>query len=96
MCGSGVGTFVFAPLTQQLMDSYGGWRGACIVLAGVFLNMAVCGMLYRWGSPASPLPRDLPALASKRRLGRTSSSASKDSSRSLCPPSSMPEIEQLR
>jgi len=82
VCGSGVGTFVFAPLTQHLMDTYGGWRGACIVLAGVFLNMAVCGMLYR----------DLPALASRRRLGR----ASPSSSRSLGPPSSMPEIEQLR
>ena len=33
------GTFVFAPFTQYLMDTYDGWRGACIILAGVFLNM---------------------------------------------------------
>merc|ERR1719234_3049764 len=39
VCGSGVGTFVFAPFTQYLMDTYDGWRGACIILAGVFLNM---------------------------------------------------------
>ena len=41
------GTFLFAPFTQYLMDTYDGWRGACIILAGIFLNMAVCGMLFR-------------------------------------------------
>eukprot|EP00092_Neocalanus_flemingeri_P033202 GFUD01036108.1.p1 GENE.GFUD01036108.1~~GFUD01036108.1.p1 ORF type:complete len:866 (+),score=215.26 GFUD01036108.1:359-2956(+) len=47
VCGSGVGTFLFAPFTQWLMDSYGGWRGACIILAGIFLNMVVCGMMFK-------------------------------------------------
>ncbi|XP_023322536.1 uncharacterized protein LOC111696950 [Eurytemora carolleeae] len=47
VCGSGVGTFLFAPLTQYLMDEYSGWRGACIILAGIFLNMCFCGMLFR-------------------------------------------------
>jgi len=47
VCGSGVGTFLFAPFTQWLMDSYGGWRGACIILAGIFLNMIVCGMMFK-------------------------------------------------
>ncbi len=47
VCGSGVGTFVFAPLTQLLVDRYG-WRGATAVLAAVFLNMVVCGMLFRY------------------------------------------------
>jgi len=47
VCGSGVGTFVFAPLTQFLLDTFDGWRGACQVLAAIFLNMAVCGMLFR-------------------------------------------------
>ena len=42
-----IGTFLFAPLTQWLMDSYGGWRGACIILAGIFLNMIVCGMMFK-------------------------------------------------
>ena len=41
------GTFVFAPFTQWLMDSYGGWREACIILAGIFLNMVVCGMMFK-------------------------------------------------
>lgn len=46
VCGSGVGTFVFAPLTQFLIEEYG-WRGACAILAAIFLNMCACGMLYR-------------------------------------------------
>ncbi len=46
VCGSGVGTFLFAPLTQALVDAYG-WRGATAILAAVFLNMVVCGMLFR-------------------------------------------------
>jgi len=47
VCGSGVGTFIFAPFTQWLMDTYGGWREACIILAGIFLNMVVCGMMFK-------------------------------------------------
>lgn len=41
-----VGTFIFAPLTQLLIDEYG-WRGTTLILAGVFLNMTVCGALMR-------------------------------------------------
>ena len=47
VCGSGVGTFVFAEFTQFLVEKCNGWRGACIVLAGVFLNMIICGLLFR-------------------------------------------------
>lgn len=46
VCGSGIGTFVFAPLTYVLLDEYG-WRGTTLILAGLFLNMAVCGLLFR-------------------------------------------------
>lgn len=46
VCGSGIGTFVFAPLTYCLLDEYG-WRGTTLILAGMFLNMAICGLLYR-------------------------------------------------
>lgn len=46
VCGSGIGTFLFAPLTYVLLDEYG-WRGTTLILAGLFLNMAVCGLLYR-------------------------------------------------
>ncbi|XP_045448809.1 uncharacterized protein LOC123657277 [Melitaea cinxia] len=46
VCGSGIGTFIFAPLTYILLDEYG-WRGTTLILAGLFLNMAVCGLLFR-------------------------------------------------
>ena len=47
VCGSGIGTFVFAPFTQWLMDNYDGWRGACIILSGIFLNMIICGLMFK-------------------------------------------------
>lgn len=46
VCGSGFGTFLFAPLTTFLVTEYG-WRGTTLILAGLFLNMAVCGALMR-------------------------------------------------
>lgn len=46
VCGSGIGTFVFAPLNHELL-SYYGWRGCTLILAGLFLNLCVFGMLMR-------------------------------------------------
>lgn len=44
--GTGIGTFLYAPLTQCLIDSYG-WRIATLILAGTMLNTCVCGALMR-------------------------------------------------
>jgi len=46
VCGSGIGTFIFAPVTQWLLAEYG-WRGTTLILAGLFSNLAVCGCLMR-------------------------------------------------
>ncbi|XP_015182480.1 PREDICTED: uncharacterized protein LOC107069563 [Polistes dominula] len=46
VCGSGIGTFIFAPLTQYLLDEFG-WRGTMLILSGLILNLAVCGFLMR-------------------------------------------------
>lgn len=46
VCGSGIGTFIFAPVTQYLLAEYG-WRGTTLILAGLFSNLAVCGCLMR-------------------------------------------------
>lgn len=46
VCGSGIGTFIFAPLNHMLL-SYYGWRGCTLILAGLFLNLCVFGMLMR-------------------------------------------------
>lgn len=46
VCGSGIGTFLFAPLLKYLMDEYD-WRGALLIVGGVTLNLMVCGALFR-------------------------------------------------
>lgn len=46
VCGSGIGTFIFPPIIQYLITEYG-WRGCTVLLAGIFLNMCVCGALMR-------------------------------------------------
>ena len=46
VCGSGVGTFLFAPLATALLNEYG-WRGANIIFAGLCLNCAVFGALMK-------------------------------------------------
>jgi len=46
VCGSGVGTFIFAPFATWLLDKYG-WRGANIIFAALCLQCAVFGALMR-------------------------------------------------
>lgn len=44
--GTGIGTFLYAPFTQWLIDYYG-WRGATLILAGTMLHTCVFGALMR-------------------------------------------------
>lgn len=44
--GTGIGTFVYAPFTQWLIETFG-WRGTCLILAGTLFNICVCGALMR-------------------------------------------------
>lgn len=46
VCGTGIGTFVFAPLTIRLLDAFA-WRGTLLLLAGFFLNLVIFGALMR-------------------------------------------------
>lgn len=46
VCGSGFGTFAFAPLATFLLE-YFDWKGANLILAGLILNCAVFGALMR-------------------------------------------------
>lgn len=45
-CGTGVGTFLYAPMTQYFIEEYG-WRGTILLLAGTLLNLCVCGTVMR-------------------------------------------------
>lgn len=49
VCGSGLGTFIFSPLTNLLIEEYS-WKGALIVISGLTLNCVFFGALFR------PLP----------------------------------------
>lgn len=46
VCGSGVGTFAFAPLATYLIEEYS-WQGGNLILAGLILNCALFGALMR-------------------------------------------------
>lgn len=45
-CGTGIGTFVYAPMTTFFITEYG-WRGTNLLLAGTFFNMIVAGAVMR-------------------------------------------------
>ncbi|XP_053395178.1 monocarboxylate transporter 12-B-like isoform X1 [Mercenaria mercenaria] len=45
-CGSGIGSFIFNPLTKYLIDVYA-WRGAVLIQAGIVLNCVLCGAIFR-------------------------------------------------
>lgn len=69
VCGSGVGTFAFAPLATILLESYD-WKGANLILAGFILNCIAMGALmrpleYPKESSVKPL---LQRMAEERRI----------------------------
>ncbi|XP_043278418.1 uncharacterized protein [Venturia canescens] len=46
VCGSGIGTFVLAPVSELLINQFG-WRGALLFQAGMLLNCATFGAMFR-------------------------------------------------
>ena len=46
VCGSGIGTFVWAPLTQVLIDSFG-WEYSLLITGATVLLNIVFGALFR-------------------------------------------------
>lgn len=46
VCGTGIGTFTFAPLCEFLGSLYG-WRGTFLIIGAISLNICVCGALFR-------------------------------------------------
>lgn len=46
VCGSGIGTFLLAPITEWMVTELG-WKGAMLVTAGFVLNCCVFGALFR-------------------------------------------------
>lgn len=46
VCGAGVGTFIFAPVHELLLETYS-WRGTVLIEAGILLNCVPFGMLFQ-------------------------------------------------
>ncbi|CAG4998066.1 unnamed protein product [Parnassius apollo] len=46
VCGSGLGTFLFAPITSSLISNYG-WRGAMAIMGALILNCIPLGLMFR-------------------------------------------------
>ena len=46
ICGTGIGVFIFAPLTNSLLSDYS-WKGTLLIEAGILLNCIVCGIVFR-------------------------------------------------
>lgn len=46
VCGSGFGTFIFAPIISKLMEQYG-WRGSLLILSAIVLKCVLFGALFR-------------------------------------------------
>ncbi|XP_020297605.1 monocarboxylate transporter 12 isoform X3 [Pseudomyrmex gracilis] len=46
VCGSGIGAFLLAPISDILVKNFG-WRGALLFQAGMLLNCAIFGALFR-------------------------------------------------
>lgn len=88
-CGTGVGTFVYAPMTQYFIQEYG-WRGTILLLSGTLLNLCVCGAVMRD-------PEWLIAEHKRQAKGRSKDSSSISiSGRSGGGESIYPGIEELK
>ncbi|GIY90396.1 monocarboxylate transporter 12 [Caerostris darwini] len=62
VCGSGMGTFALAPLTEYLVEMYG-WKGAMLIIAALVLNCTVFGALFRpLESPPCPRKKSIPLV----------------------------------
>ncbi|XP_066956739.1 uncharacterized protein [Macrobrachium rosenbergii] len=97
VAGSGIGTFLFAPLIQYLVD-YWGWRLCLIILAGIFLNMVVCGALMHdleWTPKYSSNARDSNTAVSSRRSS-TSQSSETGGGKGGSVGTTLPSLDELR
>ncbi|XP_015926100.1 monocarboxylate transporter 12 [Parasteatoda tepidariorum] len=62
VCGSGMGTFALAPLTEILVENYG-WKGAMMIIAALVLNCTVFGALFRpLEAASSPQSKQVPRI----------------------------------
>lgn len=49
VCGSGIGTFLFAPMSKMLITSFG-WRITLLFQGAIVMTCAIYGALFRYGN----------------------------------------------
>ncbi|XP_048777927.2 monocarboxylate transporter 12-like isoform X2 [Ostrea edulis] len=83
LCGSGVGTFIFAPASAMMLDAFD-WRSLVMIQAGIVLNACVFGMLMRPLEPTKKMKQSLRKQgienARKKAVGNRKRNAHSDSS----------------
>ncbi|KAJ0182023.1 hypothetical protein K1T71_002745 [Dendrolimus kikuchii] len=74
VCGSGLGTFLFAPITAALIDAYG-WRGAMAIIGAFILNCVPLGLMFRPvpERPRTPITEPMLPKQNKSPLKRSQS-----------------------
>lgn len=74
VCGSGLGTFLFAPITSALIDYYG-WRGAMAIIGAFILNCIPLGLIFRPvpERPRTPITEPMLPKTNKSPLKRSQS-----------------------
>ena len=96
VCGSGLGTFIFAPLTEFLIQQYF-WKGALLIITAITLNCIVFGALFR---PLEAPPKKQPVKADEAlalEMGERKKLMDISEEAVPLPPSSPPpEIESYR
>ena len=66
VCGSGVGTFLLAPLCEWLIDSYH-WTGALSILSAIGLSGVIFGALFRAIEPPKEQVGDAVEMIEKEK-----------------------------
>lgn len=92
-CGTGIGTFVYAPMTQYFINEFG-WRGTILLLAGTLFNMCVCGALMK--DPEWWMEEQRRSSGSGKKSKADSSCAGSISGRSTGLENDFPGVEEIR
>ncbi|XP_017064692.1 monocarboxylate transporter 12 [Drosophila eugracilis] len=92
VCGSGLGTFIFAPLTEYLIGSFG-WRGAMLIMGGIVLNCIIFGAMFRPLELEAP-PNTPPNTPSTPKLGKKSAIIDQNTTPAELEPLKVPPKDQ--
>ncbi|KAH9504478.1 hypothetical protein Btru_062880 [Bulinus truncatus] len=74
VAGSGLGTFIFPPLSEILINSLT-WRGGILIIAGIILHGCICGALMR------PLKVQKPSASKSKPKSKNTLDRIKENSR---------------